>query len=71
MDEGNQMYIVQHVDEAKRKVEFVVVPIEPVDFAFHYGKEKMNKFAKQEMRDRLERSLAEKGMTLDQSPPVH
>jgi hypothetical protein len=64
MDEGNQMYIVQNIDEVHRKVEFVAAPIEPKDFAYHYGEERVNKYAKLEMKDRLQKSLSEKGMTL-------
>ncbi|MEZ0209018.1 MAG: hypothetical protein ACAH17_02475, partial [Candidatus Paceibacterota bacterium] len=64
MDEGNQMYVVQNIDEATRKVEFVAVPIEPKDFAFYYGKDRINKYHKMEMKERLEKSLQEKGITL-------
>ena len=64
MDEANQMYTVRDIDEATRKVSFIANPIEPKDFAFYYGKEKMNKYHKQEMKERLEKSLQEKGMKL-------
>jgi hypothetical protein len=64
MDEGNKMYIVRSIDPVTRKVEFVASPIDPQDFAFYYGKERMNKYHKQEIRDRLEKSLQEKGMEL-------
>jgi hypothetical protein len=64
MNEDNQMMIVKDIDEASKKVTFIDNPIEPNDFAYYYGKERMNKYAKQEIRDRLEKSLAEKGMSL-------
>ena len=64
MNEDNQMMIVKDIDEANKKVTFIDNPIEPNDFAYYYGKEKINKYAKAEMKDRLEKSLAEKGMTL-------
>ena len=64
MDEAKQMYTVRDIDEATRKVSFIANPIEPKDFAFYYGKEKMNKYHKQEMKERLEKSLQEKGMKL-------
>lgn len=64
MNDDNQMLIVRNIDEANRRVEFVDNPIEPKDFAYYYGKDKVNKYAKKEMRERLEQSLAEKGMSL-------
>lgn len=64
MDEENQMYVVRSVDPVTRKIEFIANPIEPKDFAFYYGKERMNKYQKQEMRDRLAGSLQEKGLSL-------
>jgi hypothetical protein len=71
MDEGNQMYIVSNIDEAKHTATFVASPITPSDYSYHYGAERMNKYNKKETADRLEQSLKEKGMTLDQSPLVH
>lgn len=64
MDEANQMYIIQNIDEANRKVEFVASPITPKDFAAHYGEERINPYTKKEFAERLEKSLQEKGMTL-------
>lgn len=64
MDEANQMYIIKNIDEATRKVEFIASPLTPKDFAFHYGEERMNKYHKKEMKDRLQASLEEKGMSL-------
>ena len=64
MDEENQMYVVRSVDPVTRKIEFIANPIKPRDFGFYYGKERMNKYQKQEMRDRLEGSLQEKGLNM-------
>jgi hypothetical protein len=63
MNEDNQMMVVSDIDEITKKVRFVEAPIEPKDFTSYYG-EKTNKYAKAEMRDRLEKSLVEKGMKL-------
>jgi hypothetical protein len=64
MDEANQMYIIRTIDESTRKVEFVASPITPKDFSFYYGKDHINKYHKQEMRDRLDKSLKQKGIAL-------
>lgn len=64
MDEINQMYIIKEINEENRKVEFNSEPITPEKFVFHYGGERMNSYNKKEMTDRLEKSLKEKGMTL-------
>jgi hypothetical protein len=56
--------IVSDIDEGGRKVRFVDAPIEPRDFGYHYGKDRMNKYTKHEIKDRLEKSLTEKGMSL-------
>lgn len=64
MDEANQMYIVRSIDEKSRKVEFETIPTTPADFAFYYGREKMNPYTKKEIADRLEKSLQEKGIKL-------
>lgn len=64
MDEANQMYIIRDINEKTRKVEFIAAPITPVQLSESYGKEKMNKYLKQEMTERLENSLEEKVMTL-------
>lgn len=64
MDEGNQMYIVRSVDEKNRKAEFVAIPIDPKTFAESYGAERMNKYNKKEMADRVKQSLQAKGVTL-------
>lgn len=64
MDEGNQMYLVRNIDEKARKAEFIAAPIDPKTFSESYGTERMNKYNKKEIKDRLEKSLKEKGMAL-------
>jgi hypothetical protein len=60
MDENNQLLPVTRIDEKTRKVEFSTTPITPSDIAEVYGEQKVNKYAKQEMLDRL----ANKGIVL-------
>lgn len=64
MDEGNQMYIVSDIDEAKHTATFVASPISPADYSYYYGAERMNKYNKKEIKDRLDKSFTEKGITL-------
>jgi hypothetical protein len=64
MDEGNQMYIVQNIDEKNKTATFIASPITPADYSFYYGAERMNKYNKKEIADRLEESLQKKGMAL-------
>ncbi|MFA5132055.1 MAG: hypothetical protein WC444_01860 [Candidatus Paceibacterota bacterium] len=64
MDDSNQMYIIRKIDEKAKRVEFVAAPITPVQFSDAYGKERMNKYNKQEIADRLKESLASKGVVL-------
>lgn len=64
MGETNQMYVVRSIDKEKRKVEFETAPISPADFAYYYGTEKINPYAKKDMRQRLKGSLEKKGLTL-------
>jgi hypothetical protein len=66
MDEDNQLHIVTSIDKEKRKVEFNAAPITPSDFAYYYGKEKINPYTKREMLERLKGSLEKKGLTLQE-----
>lgn len=60
MNENNEMLQVTHIDEKTRKIRFSTRPITPNDIAEVYGEHKINKYAKQEMLDRV----ANNGITL-------
>lgn len=64
LDDRNRMHIVQHIDEVNRKVEFVSSPIDPKTFSQSYGEDRINIYAKKEMKERLEASLKVKGIEL-------
>lgn len=53
LDENNQMLQVTHIDEKTRKLIFSVKPNTPTNIAEVYGEQKLNKYSKQEMLDRL------------------
>jgi hypothetical protein len=53
MDENNQMLVVTDIDEKTRQVEFSTTPTTPADVAEIYGEQKINKYTKEEMKDRL------------------
>lgn len=60
LDENNQMLQVTHIDEKTRKLTFSVKPNTPADIAEIYGGQKINKYLKKEMLDRL----SERGINL-------
>lgn len=53
LDEHNHMLQVTNIDGKTRKVTFSIKPHTPVDIAEVYSEQKLNKYAKQEMLERL------------------
>ncbi len=53
LDENNQMLQVTHIDQLSRKITFSLTINTPADIQEIYGDKKLNKYTKEEMRDRL------------------